>query len=564
MSRILILRPPAVFASSSYSVPVTMPQATAYLAANLLKHGHEVQCLDALAEGIDHIGVSYAPSVRYRGLSTEAIVDRIKSAPDAIGVTAQFSQDWPHIEGIINAIHTRFPDIPIIVGGEHATALPEHTLNTCSAVQYIALGEGELTIVDFAEFLDGNREIGNVQGICYLDVDGSVHRTSTRPRLQTPDDLPWPAWELFDLEPYFRTGEGHGVERGRSMPLLATRGCPYQCTFCSNPAMWTTRYVMRKPELVVKEIEHYINRYAAQNIDFMDLTAFTRKSWIMEFCKEIQDRSLNFTWQLPSGTRVEQMDGECLAAMAATGCMNLTLAPESGSDRILKEIKKKVKLSKIFETIWHAKQQRMFVKCNLIIGFPTERRKDVWKTLWTSLRFSFMGVDDVGLNLFSPYPGSELFSYLQTTGKIKKIDHSYFEDLMILQNIRRSSHFCENISPLELSFYRLVGLCSFYGFSYLLHPSRILRTIRNYRSDRSDTVFEERLFALFHRRQIEKATLRREIVTSSNPSSLATEVSRRDSLPSGVAEPVVELTVVAEPMPVAEQKSVTPSVSNRS
>ena len=563
MSRILLIRPPAVFSSSSYSVPVTMPQATAYLAANLLKHGHEVQCLDALAEGIDHIGVSYASSVRYRGLSTEAIVDRIKSAPDAIGVTAQFSQDWPHVEGIINAIHAKFPDIAIIVGGEHATALPEHTLNTCGAVKYVALGEGELTLVDFAEFLDGKREIDSVQGVCYLDADGSVKRTPPQPRLHTPDDLPWPAWELFDLEPYFRTGEGHGVERGRSMPLLATRGCPYQCTFCSNPAMWTTRYVMRKPELVVNEIEHYINRYAAQNIDFMDLTAFTRKSWIMEFCKEIQDRSLNFTWQLPSGTRVEQMDEECLAAMAATGCMNLTLAPESGSERTLKEIKKKVKLSKIFETIRYAKQQKIFVKCNLIIGFPTEQRKDVWQTLWTSLRFSFMGVDDMGLNLFSPYPGSELFSYLQTTGKIKKIDHSYFEDLMVFQNIRRSSYFCENIGSRELSFYRLVGLCSFYGFGYLLHPSRILRTIRNYKADRSDTVFEERLFALFHRRQIEMATLRREVVTS-HPSSLATDVSGRDSLPAGVAEPVAEPIVVAEPIPVAERESVTPVTLNRS
>ena len=174
-----------------------------------------------------------------------------------------------------------------------------------------------------------------------------------------------------------------------------------------------------------------------------------------------------------------------------------------------------------------------------------------------------MGVDDMGLNLFSPYPGSELFSYLQTTGKIKKIDHSYFEDLMVFQNIRRSSYFCENIGSRELSFYRLVGLCSFYGFGYLLRPSRILRTIRNYRADRSDTVFEERLFALFHRRQIEKATLRREIVTS-NPSSLATEVFRRGSLPSGVAEPVAERIVEVEPMPVAERESVTPVALNRS
>ena len=134
---------------------------------------------------------------------------------------------------------------------------------------------------------------------------------------------------------------------------------------------------------------------------------------------------------------------------------------------------------------------------------------------------------------------------------------------MVFQNIRRSSYFCENIGSRELSFYRLVGLCSFYGFGYLLHPSRILRTIRNYKADRSDTVFEERLFALFHRRQIEMATLRREVVTS-HPSSLATDVSGRDSLPAGVAEPVAEPIVVAEPIPVAERESVTPVTLNRS
>mgnify|MGYP001973298210 CR=1 FL=1 len=102
---------------------------------------------------MDHIDVSYAPSVRYRGLSTTAILDRIEMPPDAFAVTAQFSQDWPHVEGVINAINNKFPSIPIIVGGEHATALPEHILNTCGAVKYVALGEGELTIVDFAEFL---------------------------------------------------------------------------------------------------------------------------------------------------------------------------------------------------------------------------------------------------------------------------------------------------------------------------------------------------------------------------------------------------------------------------
>jgi radical SAM superfamily enzyme YgiQ (UPF0313 family) len=516
-----------------------MPQATAYLAANLLKHGHEVHCLDALGEGLDHIDISYAASVRYRGLSTAAIVDRITMDPDAIGITSQFSQDWPHIEAIIHAIHTKFPDTPIIVGGEHATALPEHILETCSSVSYVALGEGELTIVDFAQFLDGERDLVDVQGICYLDEDGNVHRTPPRPRLHTPDDLPWPAWELFDLEPFFKTGEGHGVERGRSMPLLATRGCPYQCTFCSNPLMWTTRYVMREPKLVVDEIEHYINRYGVQNIDFTDLTAFTKKSWILEFCNEIRNRSLDVVWQLPSGTRVEQMDEECVIAMAASGCMNMTLAPESGSERVLKEIKKRVKLSQVYETIRYAKQQGMFVKCNLIIGFPTERRRDMWKTLWIAIRFAFMGVDDTGLYIFSPYPGSELFNYLQKTGKIRDLDSSYFEGLMVFMDMGRSSEYCEHVGPRELDFYRLVGMCGFYGLSYLLHPSKILRSIRNYKSHKSDTVFEERLFALYRRYRMEK--IRRNTRDSSDREAVPV-LSSRESEYSQSSE--VELVAV--------------------
>ncbi len=506
MSCLFLLRPPGVFASSSYSVPVTMPQGIAYLAGNLLKHGHEVRCLDAFGEGLDHIDVSYAPSVRYRGLSTDAIVNRIEMPPDAFAVTAQFSQDWPHVEAVINAIHNKFPIVPIIVGGEHATALPEHILNTCTAVKCVALGEGESTIVDFAEFLDGKRDLDSVEGLCYLDEDGSVCRTQVRPRLTSPDDLPWPAWELFNLEPFFETGEGHGVERGRSMPVLATRGCPYRCTFCSNPTMWTTRYVMRKPALVLDEIEHYIIDSGAHNIDFMDLTAICRKSWVLEFCKEIQNRSLKFTWQLPSGTRAEALDEECIAAMAAAGCMNITLAPESGSSQTLKEIKKRVKLPRLYDTVRYAKKHGLYVKCNLMIGFPKETRSDILKTLWVNFKFALMGVDDVGLYLFSPYPGSELFRYLQSTKHIEKLDNSYFESLMIFMGLGKSSNVCENVGSRELGFYRLIGMSTFYGLSYLLHPSHILRSIRNYKTNRSDTVFEERLFATFRRLRIEATT----------------------------------------------------------
>jgi radical SAM superfamily enzyme YgiQ (UPF0313 family) len=504
MAHILLIRPPSVFSASTYSAPVTMPLANAYLSANLLKHGHRVTNIDALGEDIDHIDVSYHPRVRYRGLSTENILARITERPDGIGVSVMFSQDWPHIEDMINAIHAKFPDVPILAGGEHPTAAGEYVLRSCPAVKHVALGEGEATIVEWAEWLDGNRPLEEVGGIQYLDVFGLVKSNAARQRVRNLDELPWPAWHLFDLEPYFAVGEGHGVERGRSMPIVATRGCPYSCTFCSSPAMWTTRYAMRAIPDVVDEIERYMQTYRADNIDFFDLTAIIKKDWILSFCGEIQRRGLKLTWQLPSGTRSEAMDAEVMQAMASAGCTNVTYAPESGSQRMLDDIKKKVKLPKLFESIRYARRNGIFVKCNLIIGFPRETRGDMLRTLWIAIRFAILGIDDAGMYAYSPYPGSELYNYLRATGAIPQMDRDYFTSLMTFMDLKQSSNYCENVGELEISIYRVLGMSLFYGLSYALRPARILRTIRNYRAHRSDTVFEERLFAFLRRKKLER------------------------------------------------------------
>ena len=506
MSRILLIRPPTVFSKNSYSVPVTMPLSIAYLAATLKEAGHEVSIIDALGEGLENIATSYSPTVQYRGLPTEKIVARVGPRPDAIGVTAMFSQDWPHIEGMINAIAERYPGVPVILGGEHATAAGEYVLRSCPAVTATALGEGEETIVDFAHYLDGKKSLADVSGIQYLGPDGQLVTTAPRARVRDVDSIPWPAWELFDLEKYFATGEGHGVERGRSMPIMATRGCPYQCTFCSSPLMWTTRYVMRSVPDVVDEIEHYMKRYRAQNIDFYDLTAVVKKDWIMEFCREILRRGLKLSWQLPSGTRSEAIDAEVLSNMAAAGCMNMTYAPESGSVKTLKDIKKKVVLPRLIGSIKAAVANGIFVKCNLIIGFPKETRWDILKTMWLGIKFAWLGVDDTGLYVFSPYPGSELYEYLLETGAISRMDRSYFESLMSFMNIKSNHTYCENIGAAELAWYRVIGMGLFYGLVYLRHPSRIARTLRNYRNHVSDTVFEERLFGLIKRRRLARQT----------------------------------------------------------
>ncbi len=499
MSHILLIHPPSVFSRYSISAPVCMPLSIAYLAANLREHGHRVSVIDALGAGLDHIAVSYRRVALYRGLSNEAILDRITEKPDAIGVATMFSQEWPHFEALINDLHAKFPDVPIIVGGEHATAASEYILKSCPAVKYVARGEGEDIILDLADFLDGKKREDEITGILYRSPDGSIVTNPDRPRNRTPDQFPWPAWDLFDLDPYFKVGEGHGVERGRSMPIVGTRGCPYQCSFCSNPQMWTTRYVMRSVTSVVDEIEHYIKTYRAENIDFFDLTAIIKRDWTLEFCREIQRRGLKFTWQLPSGTRSEAMDAEVLKAMAACGCRNLTYAPESGSEWTLKYIKKQVKLPRLLDSIRAAKREGINVKCNLVIGFPQETRWDIIQTVWLAVKFGLMGVDDTGLYPFSPYPGSQLYAYLKGKGSIRPMDTEYFASLMSFMQFKPSATFCENVGVWELTFYRIVGMSLFYGLSYLLHPRRILRSIRNYRDHRSDTIFEERFFGVIRR-----------------------------------------------------------------
>src|SRR6185369_10287704 len=103
--------------------------------------------------------------------------------------------------------------------------------------------------------------------------DGATVHTGPRARIRALDDMPGPDWDVFPIEPYLAGNISFGASFGRNMPILASRGCPYQCTFCSNPAMWTTRYIIRSVDNVIAEIEHYRERFHITGLQFYDLTA---------------------------------------------------------------------------------------------------------------------------------------------------------------------------------------------------------------------------------------------------------------------------------------------------
>lgn len=491
MTHVTLVRPPLLVTRNTLQGPITPPIGLASLAASLISAGHQVTIVDALGEAPEKVTTLFNNTILATGLLIPAITERIPQHTDLIGVSAMFSQEWPYVRKLIEAIKITSPSAPIIGGGEHFTALPEFALRTCQEIDYCALGEGEEILIEAAERVQSRGGMSDVGGLVFRE-NGNITRNLPRQRIRQIDEIPWPAWDLAPIQQYLDRGLGYGVDRGRSMPIVATRGCPYQCTFCSNPLMWTTRWLARKPELVLDEIGTYINKYDVTNIDFYDLTAIIKKDWIVAFCELILARGLQFTWQLPSGTRSEAIDDEVAALLHAAGCRNLTYAPESGSPSILRRIKKRIDPDRMLHSMRGAVRNKLNIKTNIMIGFPDETRREVWETILYLLKMAWVGVHDTSISMFSPYPGSELFTELRGRNKIR-LNDEYFLALASYTDVTKTTTWASKLSSSELGFLRLLGLATFYGTQYLFRPWRLIGTLVNLLSNRQESRLDKSL-----------------------------------------------------------------------
>ncbi len=500
---ITLIKPPIVFSKNAYSTPVTMPIGLAYLAAVLDKAQYAVEVIDSPGLNLDRIQLTTDGKFKVQGIDEQEAIQRISHETDMIGISIMFSQEWPFIRNFINKIRRAHPHATIIVGGEHPTAMPKYTLTDCPAVDYIVTGEGELTLLELVHKLRSKQPIENINGIVYRKEE-TVVLNGLSPRMADIKKMPWPKWDLFDVETYFRPNFTMGIGQGKNMAMLATRGCPYQCSFCSNPTMWTTRYTLRDPKDVVDEIEYNIKKYGANSIDFFDLTAIVKKDWILAFMKELRERQIKIIWQLPSGTRSECIDEEVIQGLAENRCKFLVYAPESGSKHTLDMVKKRIHLNSLVKSVKTALDYGITVKVNFIIGFPFETRKSIWATLFFVWKLALMKTDDVNIATFTPYPGSELFNELNQQKVFGEINDAYFENLITQFDFTISKSYCRHVSALEIFCCRILGMGIFYILSYIRVPSRLLRLITTFfkkETFQPRSLFEQRLFDIIVRKK---------------------------------------------------------------
>lgn len=502
---VTLLRGPIIFAKGAFNNEATPAIGFAYIAGYLKKHGYQVEVLDAIGEGLNNVyDMPDYPGFMAQGLTLEKVLERIPAQTDVIGFSSMFSGEWPFLRDMIGAVRQHFPDALLVAGGEHATALPEYSLRDCAELDVIVKGEGEHTFLELLEAHvedDGFEEVG---GLCFIDNDDDEFiDTGGLPRIRDLDTIPWPYWPEGYLEKFWAAGKSHGVLTERDMPMLASRGCPYRCRFCSNSRMWTTRYVLRDADKVLDEIEHYIRVHGITSVQFYDLTAVTKQRWIVEFCTKMMERGININWSLPAGTRSEALTEETLALIQETGCHYLVYAPESGSKRTLEVINKRSGLEQITKSMGDAKKVGLVLRANLIIGFPHEKRADVYKTLAYGLKLAWMGVDEIPLFIFSAYPGTEIFDTLLEQESVVLGD-DYYLGLTSLNSKFSSlnpSTYNRHVPSMELAFYRLSFMMLYYVVGYLRFPHRITRTVRNLFTDNeASTVLEHRLRDAFKRR----------------------------------------------------------------
>ena len=477
--KVTLIHPPVYINKNGLTaLRPSLPLGLAYIAAVLRDDGHEISVVDALGEAPEQMVPD--GDIWRLGLTPAEIIANVPEDTEVIGVTSMWSYSWPIVRELLQELRKAFPDTTIVCGGEHFTAVPELSMEQ-APIDYLVLGEGEETAVALFRALELKLDHEVIPGIMFRRDDGSLQKNDRRDRIKNVDEIPWPAWEYFDVDAYSSNRLVSGIYYGKTVPILATRGCPYQCTYCSSPNMWTTRWFARTPKDVLDEIEHYYHKYGATNFPFQDLTAILKRNWVVEFCNEVESRGLDITWQLPAGTRSEVIDEEVARLLVRSGCKSLNFAPESGSERTRKHMKKMLSDEKLFRAVRASVKAGLNVGAFFVLAYPTDEPEDMAATVKLAAKLGKAGIDDVSAGFFFPLPNTEITRQLEKEGKVV-YDDAFLKLPIYVHNtfLSEDRKYNENFTAQELTKWKYKVVRAFYTRSLLLRPQRWFRILWNF------------------------------------------------------------------------------------
>jgi len=323
--------------------------------------------------------------------------------PKFIGISATTTSFF-QAKRMAKTVKEYYPEITLIMGGIHGSALPEQSL-VMTDFEIVVRGEGEITILELIKrLLSRDNDLSTVQGISYKTSSGAIIHNPARPVIADLDTLPAPDKRMTDLYRYYQKGA-----------ILTGRGCPNHCIFCSCGAFSGNKYRPRSIQHILGEIKDTINRFGVNQFEIHDDTFTLSKRRVDSFCKGVAEEGLEITWGCQS--RVTTIDKELAKIMFDAGCRSIQFGVESGNQAVLNSIKKGITLNQVEKAVMGAYKAGIpNIVCTFMIGHPEDTRDTIQDTVEFALRLHEIGVTITPFTVLTPLPGTDVYHRAEEYG----------------------------------------------------------------------------------------------------------------------------------------------------
>lgn len=364
-----------------------------YLAAVLKKEGFELQVLDEDPYKTD-------------------IISRVKEFnPDIIGISF-LTPCYSRAHFIIKSLKKILPQKIYCAGGVHTTVLPKEVLLDFG-LDFCIIGEGEETLLEVCKKIRDKEDYYDTEGICF-SKDGEVVITPLRELIKDLDSLPFPATELLDFRKYLAPpGLIRGLAMNRTTAIMTLRGCPFICSFCGSKNVYRRVMRYRSIESVVDEIKLLIKNYKIKGLFILDECFTLNRERAFKLCDEL--KKMNIKWGCQ--TRVNLVDEEVVKKLKESGCIEISYGVESGSEKILKILKKGTIPEMDIKAFDLCRKYGVRTTANFMVGNPYEDREDLEKTFKLAKRLK---ATYTVFHITTPFPGTELYDLAIKEGWLQK------------------------------------------------------------------------------------------------------------------------------------------------
>ena len=350
--------------------------------------------------------------------------------PSVLGITAK-SQNFTSALRVARLAKRLDPGMLIVLGGPHASMVGMDAMRN-PEVDICVVGEGENTIVDLLDALDGRRDLTDVPGLILRDGE-KIISTGTRDLIEDLDTLCFPHEHAPELLKDYDRYPASAFKN-----IFATRGCPYNCFFCGSREIWTRRTRFRSIENVINEIKGLRAR-GLDSVHFDDDTFGVNRKYLFGLCNAIKRDCPGLEWSCE--IHVKLVDDQVVRMMKEAGCNRIYLGVESGNDSILSEIRKGFTFEEALAACRTIKKHGISLRVFIMIGFPQDTRETLNDTIRAIRKID---CDSIIFSIFTPYPGTEAFRYCAERGLV---DEDF--DVALYNHQSPANYFCSNISPEE-------------------------------------------------------------------------------------------------------------------